>query len=149
MEVSPLLTMEDDIKLTLTQGNTIIMQEETNRNYAIEELSTNGGKTLGVYKVANTSLYRVSFTSGGQVPESLLGMWTDPVMAQKAIKGYLSKADNEVIAAKLKAEQDAEQRKLDEAERAKVEAANRAKNVKETSKKAPTAKSVPKNTKKA
>ena len=117
------------------------MQEETNRNFAIDNLETKAGKGLGIYKVSNTSLYRVAFTTGGQLPSELDGMWTDPVMAQKTVKAYLSKKENERIAAETKAIEDAEIK-------AKQEAANRAKNVPEV-KKAPASKSVPKNTKKA
>lgn len=61
------------------------------RNFATQELKTDGGKVLAVYKVQGTSLYNIGFTSGGQVPKELLGSWTDPVMAQNAIKVYLSR----------------------------------------------------------
>jgi len=59
------------------------------RNFATQELKTDAGKILAVYKIGGTSLYNIGFTSGGQVPKELLGAWTDPVMAHRAIKVYL------------------------------------------------------------
>jgi len=98
--------------------------QETKRNFMTEELKTVGGKTLAVFKVNNTSLYEIGFAEGGQIPASLGGRWTDPVMAQKAIKVHL--ADLKTI----------ELAKI-EKERLKLEkeAANRASNVAETKKK--------------
>lgn len=92
------------------------------RNFITQELKTAGGKDLAVFKIANTSLYRVAFTSGGQIPEPLEGAWTDPVMAQRSIVSYLQAKESERIAA---------EEKKAEAEKAKLvkEAANRAKNV--------------------
>ena len=85
---------------------------EPERNFTTEELKTHGSKEFAIYKVSNTSLFRVGFVGGGQTPKELEGSWTDPVMAQKAIKIHLTKI--ELIA----------QAKLDK------EAANRAANVK-------------------
>ena len=69
--------------------------QEQERNFTTEELTTEAGKVLAVYKVGNSSLYKVAFTSGGQLPAELDGMWTNPVMAQKSIKAYLAKRKNE------------------------------------------------------
>lgn len=66
------------------------------RNFATQELKTEAGKVLAVFKVDGTSLYNIGFTSGGQVPAELLGAWTDPVMAQKAIKVYLQNRPKQV-----------------------------------------------------
>lgn len=68
--------------------------QEQERNFTTEELKTDAGKELAVYKIANSSLYKVAFTSGGQLPTELDGMWTNPVMAQKSIKAYLAKRKN-------------------------------------------------------
>jgi len=64
--------------------------QETKRNFTTEDLKTAGGKTLAVFKVDNTSLYEIGFAEGGQIPASLIGRWTAPVMAQKAIKVHLT-----------------------------------------------------------
>lgn len=53
------------------------------------------GKQIAIFKVANTALYRVAFTDGGEVPEELSGMWTDPYKAQLAIKAYITKREAE------------------------------------------------------
>lgn len=92
--------------------------QEPKRNFTTEEFKTPAGKQLAVFKVNNTSLYDIGFTSGGQVPEDLLGNWTDPVMAQKAIKVHLTKLENERLAKIAKEE-----------EKLAKEAANRAANV--------------------
>jgi len=92
--------------------------QESKRNFITEELRTPAGKELAVFKLQNTSLYEVGFTTGGQVPASLLGAWTDPVMAQKAIKMYLAARENERLAEVTK-----EEKKLEK------EAMNRAANV--------------------
>ena len=98
---------------------------EPKRNFTTEDLKTPTGKELAVFKVHNTSLYEIGFTSGGQIPGSLVGSWTDPVMAQKAIKVYLAKLENERLAEEAKLET-----------KKKEEAANRVANVpKNTSKK--------------
>jgi len=91
---------------------------ETKRNFITEDLKTPAGKELAVFKVGNTSLFSIGFASGGQVPENLLGHWTDPVMAQRAIKVYLARLEQEKIT---------EEARLVE-QKAK-EAANRAANV--------------------
>lgn len=71
------------------------MKPDPDKNHLPTELETKGGKKFGIFKVANSSLYRIAFTSGGQVPEDLNGMWTDPYKAQRAIQAYLMKLDNE------------------------------------------------------
>jgi len=105
----------------LTEGNTM---QETKRNFTTEDFKTEGGKTLAVFKVNNTSLYEIGFAEGGQVPKSLIGRWTDPVMAQKAIKVHLTDLRT-IELAKI------------EKERLKLEkeAANRAANIPKISKK--------------
>ncbi len=63
--------------------------EELERNHSIKGLKTPNGKEIGIYRVANTALYRIAFVTGGEVPRELEGMFTAPSMAAKAIEAYL------------------------------------------------------------
>lgn len=54
------------------------------------------GKKIAIHKVANSALYRVAFTSGGELPPELSGMWTDAYQAQKAITAYITKKEREI-----------------------------------------------------
>jgi len=62
-------------------------------NWASKEFQLPTGDKLGVFKVANTSLYRVGFVSktanGRTVPSPYDGMYTSPDAAQKDILTYL------------------------------------------------------------
>ena len=49
------------------------------------------GKEIKIYQIANTSLFKVAFTDGGQLPEDLSGKWTNPKLAQDAVDKYLDK----------------------------------------------------------
>lgn len=69
---------------------------EANRDFAVQEHTTIGGKEIGVFKVAGTALYCIAFKSGGEIPQDLKGMWTEPRSAEKAITGYLAKQELEV-----------------------------------------------------
>ena len=61
-------------------------KEEGMKNFQTPE-----GKTLALRHVANTSLYRVVFEGGGEMPESLKGMFTGIKEANEAIRKYLEK----------------------------------------------------------
>lgn len=56
---------------------------------AQREFYTPAGKKMGVFKVSNTSLYRLGFTDGGQLPKKYAGMYTDPTRADDDIRKYL------------------------------------------------------------
>ena len=68
-----------------------IQESNTERNFN----TLPSGKELGVFKVANSSLYCIKFTSGGQLPAELDGKWTDAYQAQKTITAYLAKKEVE------------------------------------------------------
>lgn len=68
---------------------------EAARNFSVKDNVTPGGKALGVYKVANTSLYCIAFKNGGEKPKKLSGMWTDPMQAQRAIDAYITEKELE------------------------------------------------------
>lgn len=67
-----------------------MFEEDTNRNHNHKEHKTEAGKELGIYRVANTALYKIAFTSGGELPKALEGMYTSPSKAMTAIEGYLA-----------------------------------------------------------
>lgn len=60
------------------------------RESAMEKLMTPGGKQLQIHHVKNTSLYSVSFTSGGELPKELRGRFTSGSKAIAAAKAYLN-----------------------------------------------------------
>lgn len=55
---------------------------------------TKGGKNIEIYTDSNSSLYRIKFTSGGELPWELGGLFTSTVFADIAIKGYLQKEED-------------------------------------------------------
>lgn len=67
--------------------------KDENRSLLPKEIKTEGGKEFGIWKVANSALYRIGFKGGGEVPKDLKGMWTDPYQAQRAIESYLLNKD--------------------------------------------------------
>jgi len=55
-----------------------------------KENKTKAGKKLQVVHSRGTGLYKVQFTSGGQLPDWLTGAYTSVTLAQKDIDKYLS-----------------------------------------------------------
>ena len=47
-------------------------------------------KNLKIYRVKNSGLYCIKFTGGGQVPDALAGMFTSPMLAEKAIEAHMN-----------------------------------------------------------
>lgn len=72
----------------MTENETL---QQMTRDEAINKLITPGGKQLGIYHVKNTSLYKATFQSGGEVPKELSGMYTDTNRAYEAAKKYVSR----------------------------------------------------------
>lgn len=44
-----------------------------------------GNKNVKVVHITGTSLYALAFTSGGELPKELAGMWTSPEKAAAAV----------------------------------------------------------------
>lgn len=55
-----------------------------------ENPRTDGGKLLKVVKDPRADLYKIHFTSGGQLPKSLEGHFTREEYANQKIKEYLN-----------------------------------------------------------
>lgn len=60
--------------------------------------TTPKGKEIKIYKVANSALYKVAFTDGGELPDSLKGRWTNPKLAQDSIDTYLNEQADKFVA---------------------------------------------------
>jgi hypothetical protein len=75
-----------------TLGNKYCLSVVTNnrRNKMLDAFKTDNGKELKIYHVKNTALYKVAFTTGGELPAELQGMYTSPKFAQDAIEAYLA-----------------------------------------------------------
>jgi len=71
------------------------MTDQLERNHAVKNYETPAGKEIGIFKVANTSLYRIGFLQGGEVPLALSGMFTAPSKAVQAIESYLAKRERD------------------------------------------------------
>jgi len=52
---------------------------------------TKGGKTIAYSVKEGESLYTIHFTTGGVVPDALLGGWTDRRQIENAVNAYLMK----------------------------------------------------------
>lgn len=50
-------------------------------------------KELQVVKEVNSSLYRIKFEGGGELPKALSGRYTSTKLAQDAINNYLAQRD--------------------------------------------------------
>ena len=81
------------------------------REVAIKNHMTPNGKQLGLYRVANTSLYGIRFEGGGEIPDSLSGRFTNTDLAFEAIAGYLNQRWEEYGKVEAKAENDRQLRK--------------------------------------
>lgn len=54
------------------------------------EFHTKNGKTIKVYRVANSGLFCINFPEGGELPEDLKGMFTNPSKAKAKIERYIA-----------------------------------------------------------
>lgn len=54
---------------------------------------TPAGKEISTFVAPNTAFYRVKFNSGGELPESLSGMFTSEKLADFAITCYLAEKE--------------------------------------------------------
>lgn len=54
--------------------------------------TTPGGKDIELEYAKNTSLIKIRFVGGGELPEELSGLYTEESSAEKAIIAYLDKA---------------------------------------------------------
>lgn len=63
---------------------------------------TKAGKELGYREVGHNRYKEAAFKGGGQVPEELKGVYTDPLMLEKAIHVYLAKDADKKTAKKSK-----------------------------------------------
>lgn len=58
----------------------------------MSEFVTPNGKTIDYFTEPGTSLLRIKFTTGGELPSELSGLFTSVYEVEKTIKGYLGKA---------------------------------------------------------
>lgn len=50
---------------------------------------TPNGKQIATFVEANSPMYRIKFTTGGELPSELQGVFTSEKFADRAIKAYL------------------------------------------------------------
>ena len=56
--------------------------------------TTKGGKELKYVRDPQSTLYSIEFSSGGKLPQELVGVFTNETFAKRAIETYLSNQDN-------------------------------------------------------
>lgn len=61
------------------------------RGRRVAEYTTPNGKVIATYIEPGTALFCIKFTTGGELPPELCGMFTSSYVANKTIEGYLSK----------------------------------------------------------
>ena len=67
--------------------------------------TTKGGKVIELVRDPRSNLWKVQFTSGGQIPEALAGVYTNETFGNTAIASYL--AEQEKISEATKVEKKA------------------------------------------
>ena len=53
--------------------------------------TTAGGKEIAIYNDPVTAHIKIKFTTGGELPRELTGIFTTPARAKQAVEGYLLK----------------------------------------------------------
>ena len=66
------------------------MVESNSQTTDVKENKTPKGKQIEVYSDGRFGMYKIKFTSGGELPKSLDGLFSTTVLAQNAIDVYLS-----------------------------------------------------------
>ena len=67
-------------------------------------LVTAGGKELKIVVSPNSSHYRIQFTSGGELPQYLTGLYTSYAMAEKDAIAFVARSKEEKQTKKTKEE---------------------------------------------
>tara|TARA_R100001594_G_scaffold55044_1_gene88653 strand:+ start:1321 stop:1554 length:234 start_codon:yes stop_codon:yes gene_type:complete len=55
--------------------------------------TTKGGKEIELVRDPRSNLWKVQFTSGGQIPEALAGVYTNETFGNTAIASYLAEQE--------------------------------------------------------
>jgi hypothetical protein len=54
------------------------------------EFTTPNGKIVSTYIDPSIGMYRIKFTTGGELPAELSGIFTSSYVAEKTVQGYIA-----------------------------------------------------------
>ena len=69
----------------------MLLMEEGVRRMA--EYTTPNGKVIATYIDPGTAMYRIKFTTGGELPVELSGIFTSSFVAERTIQGYIARVE--------------------------------------------------------
>jgi hypothetical protein len=58
------------------------------------KFETPNGKEIEIYRCPTSAQYRVKFTSGGELPVELSGLYTDSIIAQTDVLRYIEEKES-------------------------------------------------------
>lgn len=58
------------------------------------KFETPNGKEIEIYRCPVSAQYRIKFTSGGELPEQLSGLYTDSIIAQTDVLRYIEEKES-------------------------------------------------------
>jgi hypothetical protein len=70
----------------------------------MSKYNTPNGKEIEVYRCPQSAQWKIKFTSGGELPEELSGIFTNGTFAETAINKYLEKQETKKTKAEAKEE---------------------------------------------
>ena len=68
----------------------------------MKTFTTPNGKEIQIFRDKASAQYKIQFSSGGELPEELTGIFTNELFAETAINKYLEKQETKKVKAETK-----------------------------------------------
>jgi hypothetical protein len=68
----------------------------------MKTFTTPNGKEIQIFRDRVSAQYKIQFSSGGELPEELTGIFTNELFAETAINKYLEKQETKKVKAETK-----------------------------------------------
>jgi hypothetical protein len=68
----------------------------------MKTFTTPNGKEIEIFRDKQSAQYKIQFTSGGELPEELTGIFTNELFAETAINKYLEKQETKKVKSESK-----------------------------------------------
>jgi hypothetical protein len=68
----------------------------------MKTFTTPNGKEIQIFRDKVSAQYKLQFSSGGELPEELTGIFTNELFAETAINKYLEKQETKKVKAETK-----------------------------------------------
>ena len=68
----------------------------------MKTFTTPNGKEIQIFRDKVSAQYKIQFSSGGELPEELTGIFTNELFAETAINKYLEKQETKKVKAETK-----------------------------------------------